>query len=647
MRYLLFLAVITVIGFSTFHCNASYGSAPVDTAHYYMLHSYNVQKYTLNIDLYACYTTPYPKNYSAKVTIDLRVDSTLNSIQLNAVNASLVIDSVRMSGVSFTHINNMLNVQLNRTYQPGEFLSIKICYHHQNINDQAFYASSGYVFTDFPPEGARKVLPCWDRPSDKALWDITAKVPSIVRLGSIGVLADSTISADTLWYHWVSSDVASTYLFTLTSKTNFLIQKTYWHQLNNPNDSVPILLYYKTGENLNVTNNSIGPISDFFAEEFGPYPFGKIGFATLSSLFPWGGMENQTMVNLMPGGYSDLDLIAHEHSHQWFGDMITCGTWADIWLNEGFGTYCQKLFVEHNSGYTAYKNQMNSIASNYLSQNPGIPIYNPMWAIQTPDPNLLYSVPLTYNKAACVLFQLRYVVGDTVFFNIMNSYATDTIFMFKNAVTLDFIDKVNTISGQDLNWFFDEWIYAPNHPKYENIFKIEDQNNGTWKVKFVIHQTQTNTLFFKMPVEIQVDFTDATDTLIRVMNDTNHQYYEFLFQKQPSNVLFDPLRNILLKTATLVVGTEYPAGSNKTGIIQNVPNPFSKSTMIEYHVGTPSIVTISVLNNQGKLIDVPIQRNHEPGVFKFTYSNDALTPGLYFLKMEADGFSEIKKMVVF
>ncbi|MEI8226581.1 MAG: M1 family aminopeptidase, partial [Bacteroidota bacterium] len=325
-------------------------SLPADTAHYYMKHSYDVQKYQIDMDIYASFTAPYPKSFSAKEVITFKVDSALNSIKLNAVNSSLQIDSVRMAGISFTHSSDTLGIILNRTYQPGETVNVRICYQHKNVSDNAFYASNGYVFTDFPPEGARKVFPCWDRPSDKALTDIIVKVPLSVRLGSTGHLADSTIIADTIYYNWVSVDPVSTYLVTITSKVGFLINNTWWKHLDDPNDSIPVLFYYKSGEVLVTANNLIKPLTDFFSEKFGEYPFKKIGFATLNSAFPWGGMENQTMVNLQPGGYTQEDLIAHEHSHQWFGDLITCGTWADIWLNEGFGTYCQKLWTENAYG---------------------------------------------------------------------------------------------------------------------------------------------------------------------------------------------------------------------------------------------------------------------------------------------------------
>lgn len=625
---------------------AAQNISQLDTAHYYMKHSYDVLKYKLNLDIYNCYATPYPRNFSAKEVINLKVDSALNTVKLNAVNSSLQVDSVGMAGVSFTHIMDTLKIQLNRTYLPGEVLSIKVCYQHKNVTDGAFYVSNGYVFTDCPPEGARKWFPCWDRPSDKALTDITVKVPHSVRLGSTGHLADSVIIADTIFYHWISDDEVSTYLVSLSSKINYLISQMYWHHLENPEDSVPVRFYYNSGESLNIVRSLIVPMTNFYSQKFGEYPFDKIGFATLNSAFPWAGMENQTMVNLMPGGYGFEELIAHEHSHQWFGDMITCGTWADIWLNEGFGTYCHALWLENKNGYTAYKNKMNSLANTYLVQNPGWPVYNPLWAIQTPPSYQLYNTAICYNKGACVLHQLRYVVGDTVFFNILNEYATDTNLMFKNAVTLDFIEKCNLVSGQDLNWFFDEWIYAPHHPAYENIYEIKNLGGGEWKVILFIEQVQTNTVFFKMPIQVRINFNDGKDTLIQVMNDTNPQQYEFIFTKQPVTLLFDPLRNILLKQAMTIVGIEDQAHKKGFDLYQNDPNPFKDYSLIHYSVAQPSMVRISVLDNSGKQILQPVNRKHEAGTYTFVLNSENLPRGIYYCRMEAGRYCKTIKMVI-
>jgi len=578
-------------------------------------HSFDVQNYKLNINLFSCYKTPYPRTFDATQVITFRVDSALNAITLNANSASLLIDSVDMAGVSFMHASNLLTITLDREYLPGEVTSVRIRYHHKNVNDNGFFVSSGFVFTDSPPEGARKWMPCWDKPSDKATWELLAKVPLDVRLGSTGLLQDSLVSGDTIIYHWISHIPVATYLITFTSSINFLVHKSYWQKLTQPADMIPVVMFYKQGENISGTDTSIVSVTNFYSQLFGDYPFEKIGFATLNGSFPWGGMENQSMVNLMPGGYSDLNLVAHEHSHQWFGDLITCGTWADIWLNEGFGTYCQNLWVEHASGYDAYKNSMNSLASYYLAHNPGWPLYHPEWAVITPNGNTLYNTAVTYNKGACVLFQLRYVLGDSLFFKVMHDYATDTTLMFKNAVTSDFVSEANQVSGQDLTWFFDEWVYGSNHPVYQNTYEIDSLGESSWRVPFTLNQTQSNTGFFKMPVEFNVGFVDGTDTIVKVMNDQNHQEFAFLFSKKPVSFVFDPFRKILLKQAATVYSVK-PVIGGKTGfqLFQNEPNPFSQITKVTYQVPVSEKVIISVFDSNGKLIESPINKVHRPGI---------------------------------
>jgi aminopeptidase N len=643
MKRFLFPAVLAVIALMPLLTSAL-GNR--DTATYFMKHSYDVISYKMDLDLYHCFFTPYPDSFNAKAEVTFRVDTALNMVKLNAVNASMDIDSVRMAGISFTHTGDTLKVTLNRTYNPGEVATVRISYRHKDVNDHAFYATSGAVFTDCPPEGARKWFPCWDRPSDKATTDIRVKIPLNARLGSTGYLADSVVSGDSLWYHWISDQQVSTYLITLCSKSNWGRNETWYHQFNNPLDSVPIWLYSKGSESIGNAQVKIPLITDCYAEKFGDYPFNKIGFATLTTVFPWGGMENQTMVNLMPGGYNDTYLLAHEHSHQWFGDLITCGTWADIWLNEGFATYCTNLWAECSLGYDVYKGRVNSEANYYLSQNPGWPIYNPVWAIVTPSANDLYNQAISYNKGSCVLHQLRYVLGDSLFFAVMAAYSADTNFRFKNAITEDFIGTVNSVTAQDYQWFFDEWVYAPNHPQYTNFYQVNELGSNTWKVTLWIEQSQTNTVFFRMPVEILVNFSDGSDTLVRVWNETNPQTFEFTFTKSPTTLVFDPDREILLKEAIMLlsIGNDEPGTGFE--LRQNEPNPFSRQTAITYSLDQTSSVRIEILNADGKALLTPIHGTHQPGVYRYVLSDDTLSPGIYFCRMDAGSFSQTRKMIV-
>jgi aminopeptidase N len=619
-------------------------------------HSYDVLKYTLNLNIYNCFKTPGNKAYSGSDIINFRADTTISSIQLNAIYTSLVIDSVRLlSGtvLSFTHSSttNILTITLDRTYYFNEIVTVKIYYRHNNVNDNYFLSTtSGYVYTVTEPEGARCWFPCWDKPSDKALTDITVKIPSNALMGSNGRLADSTKIADTIWYHWVSRDPISTYLVVITGKTDYNVDISWWHKISNPNDSIPIRLYYATGENIAPTKNAIIDMTNYYSQTFGEHPFEKDGFASVSGF--GGGMEHQTLTTISPSWSSVMSLISHEYGHQWFGDMITCGTWADIWLNEGFATYCEALYYEHTSGYATYKSNVTSDASEYLLYNPGWAMYNPSWINVTPPTSTLFNTAITYDKGACVLHMLRYTIGDSLFFAALKGYATDTVnFKYKNAVTDDFTTKISSIAGQDLTWFIDEWVKQPNHPTYQNTYGISNLGSGNWRVNFTAKQTQTNSIFHKMPIVLKVSFTSGSDSLIRVMNDVNNQLFTFSFNRQPTAVAFDPNNDILLKTATLSIGINNISNDvpEKFEIYQNYPNPFNPTTNIKFQIANSSYVKLKVYDILGKEIAILVNEKLKPGTYEVQFNINSLTQpasGIYFYKIEAGDFTQVKRMML-
>ncbi len=437
-----------------------------------MPHSFDVLEYRLSLDLYSCFLPPYPASFTARETVRFQAVSAIGAIQLDAVNSSLTVDSVGGAGSGFSHLTDILTIPLDRTYGPGEIAEVSIAYRHKDVSDDAFYSSNGMVFTDCEPEGARKWFPCWDKPSDKATVDITAKVPAAVKLGSNGRLADSVRTADTVTYRWVSRDPVATYLVVISARVDYLLDIVLWAPPSDPSDPVPIRFYWNPGEEqgVNSIKAKILPMTDLFSELFGEHPFEKNGFATLNSEFPWGGMENQTLTSLCPNCWGE-SLIAHEFAHQWFGDMITCETWADIWLNEGFATYCESLWLEETKGYEAYKHDVLMNASYYIYNNPGRAIYDPSWASVTPPSFILFDYAMTYAKGACVLHMLRYVLGEDLFLQAIRSYATDTAFFkYRTASTDAFAERMNSYTGQDLWWFFNAWLAQPNHPVYENTY---------------------------------------------------------------------------------------------------------------------------------------------------------------------------------
>lgn len=607
-------------------------------------HSFNVLDYNLDLDLWHCYINPYPNDFHGKNIITFRVDTALSSIVLDANSSSLQIDSVKGAATSFTHTLNELEINLDRTYQPGEIAQVEIYYYHNNMDDDAFYSSGGYVFTDAEPRGARKWFPCYDEPSDKATLTLRAKVPTNVKLGSNGRLADSVFVADSLWYTWISRDSIATYLMVISSRVNYKLDIVYVTDPFNPSsDTLPIRFYYNPGENPSQMKQMIGPLTHFYESLFGKHPFEKNGFATVGPQFTWGGMENQTLTSLCPGCW-ESSLIAHEYAHQWFGDMITCATWADIWLNEGFATYIEALWTGQQYGYGEYVDEIEYNASYYMSYNPGWAISNPSWAIAPPSNNVLFNYAITYMKGSCILYMFRNAVGDSLFFETMYQYANDTVnFKYQSATITDWMQKVNEVTGMDWNYFFEEWLMTPNHPEYFNTYDIISLPNNQWEVKFNIKQTQANTGFFKMPVELKINFNEG-DTTFTIMNEFNDQNYSFIFNKRPVQVQFDPQNKIVLKTASLILASDLKT-ADKQGI-QIIKNPSNGVFEINLQSESKGNAEYSIISSNGKPVIKrnAVSINHGQNIIPVNISS--ASSGVYILNVKLNDRYYSEKIVL-
>ncbi len=613
-------------------------------------HSFDVVHYALDLNLYNNFFPPFPKSFSGTNTITFRVDSALNSISLDAVNSSLTIDAVSAPALSFTHSGDVVKINFGSTYTAGETVSVKISYHHNNVTDDAFYVGNdGMVFTDAEPEGARKWFPCWDKPSDKATVEMTALVPSPVKLGSNGKLVLDSLTADPAkrLFHWISRDPVATYLVVLSAKVNYNLDIVYWHKLSNPIDSIPIMFYWNTGESVTRLNNiktKIIPMTTYYSQLFGEHPFEKNGFATMDSMFAWGGMENQTLTSLLENGWNE-NLISHEFAHQWFGDMITCDTWADIWLNEGFATYCEALWYEKSFSYVEYKLDIDADAAGYFKFNPGLPIYNASWSSHTPSSGDLFNVATTYYKGACVLHMLRYVLGDSLFFSALHSYATDAQFKFGTIRTDDFVAHMTKATGQNLSGFFDQWVKRANHPLYQVYYSFNSDSSAD----VVIGQSNAQNGYWEMPVELKFSIFGGTDTTVRVNNAVNNESFKIKLHGIPLAMSFDPNNNIVLKNAAAT----HVAGIKNSEIIpfeyslhQNYPNPFNPATTIEFSIPAKEFVLLKMYDLLGREISTLFNDVTDGGIHAVHLDASGFPSGIYFYTLHAGNFHQTKKMAV-
>jgi aminopeptidase N len=337
---------------------------------------------------------------------------------------------------------------------------------------------------------------------------------------------------------------------------------------------------------------------DWFSDTYGLYPFIDEKYSHVGIPI-WGAMEDQTntFFNLDLNWGSDWDwVIAHELAHMWWGDWVTCGTWKDLWLNEGFATFSEAHYYWHRDGPQAYHNYMkNNIMDYYISHEP-FPPY-PMY-----DPDVLFSV-VTYEKGGAVLHMLRHILGEYLFFESLKAYGIT--YAEKSAVTSEFTAKVEEVSGMELSWFFNEWVYEPGHPEYEYGWWTDTLAADSFRVNLQVSQVQSHfwgVPTYKMPIDIYIPQSN-NDTLKTVIDDSlDFQEFTFYTNSGAVNVLFDP-GNWILKEATEVSPgvKEIPTYSDVNNLAI-FPNPTKTYVWISFSPENNKPFDIYIYDITGRLI---------------------------------------------
>jgi aminopeptidase N len=626
-------------------------------------HSYDVLHYRLDLIMPLDVT----HWFSGKLTLIARSgENNLKMLTLNSVG--LTINTVRCNGVpaAFQLLNQnqlggQLVVTLDRNYAVGDSIVLDVDYAHTSTNNKGYYfykqdgsatlSDLGYTFTE--PYDSRYWFPCYDDPSDKATCEINVTVPAGVRVASNGKLVGVVNHGDTTTtFSWKEDHPIATYLMSVAASKYSLFSDFY-----RARDGRQIEIQYyvwqadSAGSNGNPYNavNAFKNVPDmvsFYSRIFSEYPFDKYGMTAVQP-FSAGGMEHQTITTIHRywlQGFSEGG-IAHELVHQWFGDMVTCATWGDIWLNEGFATYGDALYTEYKYGASAFQSKMRFWADVYLNEDSTFryTVYNP------PSSRLFGST--IYQKGAWVLHMLRYVLGDSTFFKIFPAYLQRI--GYGTAVTAEFTSVVDAVAGQDMSWFFNQWIYQAGVPIYSYSWSGGQLGRGLYEVIVTLNQQQIpqsgTPAVFKMPVEFTVQTTNG-DTTFRVWNDQRTQQFRFTVTAQPQNLTFDKQGRILKSrksSLSSVGGTD--AVPTTTALLQNFPNPFNPKTMINYELGNRNYVTLKVFDILGREVTTLVNEWKDAG--KYSVEFDArntilgsLASGVYFYRLRTNDHVAIKKM---
>jgi len=435
----------------------------------------------------------------------------LDSLHLNAVD--MKIRSIQMNGKSlkYRYNGNILTIALGHPYGLTDTLTYSIDYYTQPKRgltfitpDKGYPKRSPEVWSQSEMEDARYWYPCHDYPDDFSTSEMIVTVPESWKVISNGALKNvkTLKSKHEKVFHWVESKPHVVYLNSVIAgkfnkfETNF--------------GKIPIYFYSdpKYGDKIKRNFSKEPDILKFYANYTGvPYPWEKLAVTTVSN-FIWGGEENVTAITLEDGTLHGLNaepqvnstsLIAHESAHQWFGDMITCRSWAQSWLNEGFATYFEALYTRHYLGKTAFRYEM------YHNHQAAIRADN---RHRQPTVYHRYHAPVDmfntyiYQRGASMLHMLRGFLGNALFRKAIHHYAEK--FKFQNADTHDFANAIREATGYNMNWFFKEWLYKGGHPVFDVHYKYDDSHRTVTMQVNQVQKVDSLTPVYKMPVNIQI-----------------------------------------------------------------------------------------------------------------------------------------------
>ena len=607
-------------------------------------HDFDILYYDINVNWYNVLKNSN-KTYSGKVRIVARVDTLISTNQIY-LNSYLTIDSVikNNSPLNFNNSNGVLTISLDRTYNQNEVIDLEIYFRRTRTDNLGFYfyaksqqTLENIAYTMTEPSDARYWFPCYDDPSNKAdSIRLRIIVPAGYTATGNGILESIQTIGDSTIFVWFERHPITTYLIaTCASKYSKFVQ-TYTSKYP-PYETFEIQNYQWSADSVRsvYVMRNIGLMMECFETYYGKYPFDKYGHGVVYP-FSFGGMEHQSistihrswLVNDSQSG------LAHELAHQWWGDLVTCETWKDIWLNEGFATFSEDLYKEYTQGKSAYFSSMNSRANYYYNYNPGYPIYNP------PQ---LFNAAISYYKGALVLNMLRYVLGDSLFFQSLINYRNQ--FLYSTATTNDFKNVINQTTGEDFSYFFDQWIYQPNHPVYVYNWKVNSSNQN-YNLTFLIKQTQNHYSVYKMPIELKIQFANS-DTTVKIWNTQREQSFTFAFKDSVVNLIFDP-QNYIIKQATRDISLAvFDQNLNlKYELFQNYPNPFNNQTTIQFSIPQKEFVIIKLFSITGNEIKTLASKEFSPGAHSISLDAQDLSSGVYFYTLSTKSYKATKKLVL-
>jgi aminopeptidase N len=553
-------------------------------------HAPDREFHTVNIDLNLRFNMQKKELFGKVVEKIVPLRVSLDTVRLDAVDMAIEKvallksnqfphEDVGESQTGFRYDGKTLSISLGKSYGLHDTITYSITYStfpkkgvYFVEADSAYPDRTPQVWSQSEMEDARYWFPCHDYPDDFLTSSVTISVPEDWTVVSNGILEQETLNHgdSTRTFKWVESKPHVIYLISFVAGKYSVSYDHY--------GKIPIY-YYVAPEYAKYVKEDFSRTPDilkFFSGVTGyEYPWQKLSLAAVTD-FTFGGMENVSAITLTDRTMhsidaepqiSSTDLISHETAHQWFGDLLTCRSWSQAWLNEGFATYFEALYGEHAFGedhfkYEMYRDHQQVISADNIEPRPTV--YNRYY-----DPVDLFGTYI-YQRGASILHMLRGIIGKDLFFKAIKYYVHK--YQHYNVDSHDFANAVREATGYNLDWFFDEWLYKPGHPVFNVDYSYDDV---THLLTLHVLQTQKSashspwgadslTNIYRMPVEVLVVIpsqngdphdrfgeygTKSQELTEKIWVDSLSNTYTFRIPRKPLLVEFDK-GDYLLKELT-------------------------------------------------------------------------------------------------
>ncbi len=535
----------------------------------------NVLNYTIHLDLKHL---SHQQLYGAADITAIPGMASINSFSLDF--RKLTVDSVLLNGIvhsGYVYNDTVLRILLSTPFSIADTFVLRVVYHgipliepynwggFHFLSDSTLAYNLGVAFDDYPHNYGRVWFPCLDDFIDRATYDFFIRTKATHKAVCGGIFQGSNLNPDgSITWYWKLEQSIPTYLASV-AVGEFSVLSSVYHGIS---DTIPILIYVRPSDSAKAVGSfsNLDEMLNIFESRYGPYRWPRVGYVGTTK----GAMEHAMNIamprNLITGNFSYDWLVAHELSHHWFGDLVTCSSAEDMWLNEGWARYSESVYTEGMSGWQTYKAGIMNLQKQVLNfahtnASGGDGVYFPLY----PVPQTHTYGTTVYDKGCLIAHTLRGYLGDSVFFDAIKALLNN--FAFQPVSSYQMRDYLSQHTGINLTPFFDGWVFTPGFPHFSIDSVQSIQHAGGWNVTVYVKQKMVGrtTLVNNNVVEIGFYADINTCEIRRLSFSGANGLGTFWLPFKPILVLMDPedrLSDAITAETVMITAPSQPQFNN-------------------------------------------------------------------------------------